>query len=143
MNNFKCFVCDKAIPCVKDSGTKHRNHCCFCLWSKHVDFKKSGDRKSTCQTKMKPIGLTFKHEGKDKYGKAKQGEIMLIHYCLGCAKVSINRIAGDDDPEMILKIFKQSEKLDAGLKIKIQENEIRLLEKKDEKEILAQLFGKL
>jgi hypothetical protein len=139
---FNCFNCNKTISFNQEIGTKHRNHCSFCLWSKHVDFKKPGDRKSTCQTKMKPIGLTFKNEGKDKYGKIKQGEIMLIHYCLGCGQISINRIAGDDDPEMILKTFKQSEKLDSGLKRKIQENKIRLLEKKDEKEILNQLFGK-
>ena len=142
MKFFNCFNCSKSIPYAENIGTKHPNHCPFCLWSKHVDLKKSGDRKSSCQTKMEPIGLTFKQEGKNKYGKTKQGELMLIHECLGCRKISINRIAGDDDPKIILKIFKQSEKLDSGLKKKIKEENIKLLEKKHEKEILAQLFGK-
>jgi hypothetical protein len=74
----------------------------MCLWSKHVDEAK-GDRRASCLGGMEPIGLTFKHEG---HGKV--GEIMLIHHCSVCEKISINRIARDDPEHKILGIFNQS-----------------------------------
>lgn len=122
-------------------GTRHRNHCPFCLWSKHLDSEKPGNRKSPCQAEMKPIGLTFKREGIDKYGKPKQGELMLIHQCNGCNKIAINRIAGDDNPEMILEVFQKSLTLDEQLRKKLEKDKIRLLTGKDEKQIRLQLFG--
>ena len=33
---------------------------------------------------------------------------MLIHQCVECADISINRIAADDDPESIILIFRDS-----------------------------------
>ncbi len=93
---------------------------------------------------MKPAGLTFKNEGVDKYGKRRQGELMLIHLCADktCQKISINRIAADDQPEVILKVFRESQKLAKDLKKRIAEAGIKLLTKSDEKEINTQLFGK-
>lgn len=110
--NFECLNCGKGISTDSLIGTLNRNHCPFCLYSKHVDQNIPGDRKSKCQAGMEPVGLTFKHEGFDKYGREKQGEIMLIHLCPKDQKISINRIAGDDDPEIILKIFQNSQNLD-------------------------------
>jgi len=109
-----------------------------------MDLEKSGDRKASCRAAMKPMGLTFKNEGFDKYGKPRQGELMLIHICTDetCQKISINRIAADDQPEAILKVFQESQKLDKGLKRKIAKADIKLLAKSDEKEIRNQLFGK-
>jgi len=43
---------------------------------------------------MKPIGLTLRPDG----------EIVTVHRCLSCGKVSLNRIAGDDNPETILSL---------------------------------------
>ncbi len=60
---------------------------------------------------MKQIGLTFKKAGKNKYGKMKQGEIMLIHKCYGYRRISLNRIVSDDSSEKILKIFQSSQKI--------------------------------
>src|SRR3990167_10150601 len=83
-SGFMCSHC-KAFVSVNDKiGTRNRNHCPFCLWSMHVDDKYSGDRKSQCRQQMKHIGLTFKKEGIDKYGKQRQGEIMVIHKCMEC-----------------------------------------------------------
>jgi DNA-directed RNA polymerase subunit RPC12/RpoP len=93
--DFICGKCKQPIPYSKFIGTKHRNHCPNCLWSKHVDLEIPGDRKANCGALMEPIGLTFKKQ---------KGEIMLIHKCLKCGKISLNRIAGDDSPEAILKI---------------------------------------
>jgi len=92
---------------------------------------------------MKPIGFIFKKEGFDKYGQPRQGELMLIHLCQDCGKISINRLAADDNDEMILKVFEDSQNLDSKLKQKLNENNIRLLDKSDEQEIRIQLFGKI
>lgn len=76
---------------------------------------------------MKPLGLTSK----------KDGEIMLIHECEKCGKISANRIAGDDDAEEILKIFKNS----LGNKVVIEKKSGHKLFI-DEDELKVQLFGK-
>jgi hypothetical protein len=91
---------------------------------------------------MKPIGLTFKQEGVDKYGKPRQGELMIIHCCTICNQVSINRIAGDDDPKMVLEVFEKSLELPSEAKNELKEKGITLLEEKDREEIRVQLFGR-
>lgn len=183
---FKCIYCHKWVPLDKQIGTTHRNHCPYCLWSKHLDSYSAGDRDSSCGGAMEPLGLTFKHEGFDKYGilpahgmrrsasggtdavplpasssfvnwrkgrgfrrrvnkgKPKQGEIMIIHQCVLCGKISINRIAGDDDPKTILSVFDNSTKGNSQLKkikTKLLEIDIRPLEKTDLKEVKTQLYG--
>jgi len=139
---FRCCNCGQWVPFTEFMGTEHRNHCPFCLWSKHVDLEKPGDRKSKCQAGMKPIGLTFKHEGVDKYGRLRQGELMLIHECTGCGKISINRIAADDNEEMILKVFSESQKLEFRKRNRLKREGIELLQEEAREKILAQLFGK-
>ena len=139
---FPCSHCHQFVSVDSFIGTQFRNHCPFCLWSRHVDFRKSGNRQSQCQGEMKPIGLTFKHEGYDNYGKLKQGELMIVHQCLACGSFSINRIAADDDPEVILKLFSESCNITDELKNKLEEEGIDLLAEKDKKEIETQLFGK-
>ncbi len=91
---------------------------------------------------MEPIGLTFKKEGFDKYGKSRQGELMIIHQCQDCGQISINRLAADDEPQMVLKIFEESKKLEKETLEKIKNENIELLTEEDEKEISTQLFGK-
>ncbi|MBM3205666.1 RNHCP domain-containing protein, partial [Candidatus Shapirobacteria bacterium] len=113
---FQCLACGQWIEADKFIGTHFRNHCPFCLWSQHVDEQKSGDRRSLCHGMMEPIGLTFKNEGFDKYGQRKQGELMVIHLCQDCGHLSINRLAADDKPETVLKIFEASLKLPSKIK---------------------------
>jgi hypothetical protein len=117
-------------------GTVNRNHCNACLWSKHVDEAK-GDRRATCNSGMEPIGLTFKHEGYKKIG-----EVMLIHFCLGCQKISINRIARDDSEYKILETLNASFSLNDALKNRLSGNDIYLLTESDNQELSVQLFGK-
>ncbi len=134
MDNFICVNCGKEVL-LEALGTQHRNHCPFCFYSLHVDLEVSGDRKSECKGKMKPIGLTFKQEGVDKYGKERQGEIMIIHQCEKCNHISINRIAGDDDSEGILELF------DKGKELEDIPN-IHVLKTDEEKEkVKIQLYG--
>jgi hypothetical protein len=143
--NFRCEHCNQLVIDTEYVGTHHRNHCPSCLWSKHVDKEKSGDRLSTCNSMMKPVGITFKQEGIDKYGHTREGELMLVHMCdkLECKKASINRIAGDDNPQEILNIFKQSELLPNKLKKYIEDQGIILAKRKNEIQVKTQLFGKI
>lgn len=128
--NFRCLHCHKLVS-LKASGTKHRNHCPYCLWSKHIN---------TCNGAMTPIGLTFKKEGIDRYTKKpKQGELMLIHQCLQCGKLSINRIAGDDNSYSLLKIFEHSINMPTNLRKKLLKQGIEALTKKDKQEIKKQV----
>jgi molecular chaperone DnaK (HSP70) len=90
---------------------------------------------------MEPIGLTFKKEGIDKYGKIRQGELMLIHRCNKCGKININRIAGDDKQTQILEVFNQS-KNNNILRNELKKEEVDLLNLNNEPELKRQLFGR-
>jgi len=132
---FKCSHCKRWVVINNHMGTINRNHCNMCLWSKHVDEQK-GDRKAECQGGMKPIGLTFKYEG-----VGRQGELMLIHECANCEKISINRIAGDDAGEAILLIFEES-LLKQNILDKLRQQGVALLTVADKVRIGTVLFGK-
>ena len=90
--DFRCKHCRAEVPGTA-IGTRQRNHCPICLYSLHVD-ESIGDRKSNCLGSMKPTGLTTK----------KDGEIMIVHKCEKCGKISNNRIAGDDNTDTILAL---------------------------------------
>jgi hypothetical protein len=122
------------------SGVQNRNHCPYCLWSRHLDLEQAGDRLSTCQSRMEPIGLTAKATRK-KYGPG-LGELMLVHVCRGCEKLSINRIAADDAPEVLLAVFEGSFRPDAGLQARLEADGIHLLTEADRELVRTQLFGK-
>ena len=139
---FRCCNCGQWVSFSEFMGTEHRNHCSFCLWSRHIDLKKPGDRKSKCQAGMKPIGLTFKHEGVDKYGRLRKGELMLIHECVNCGKICLNRIAGVDNTEAILKIFEESQGLSSEKRRRLEHSGIEALSKENREEVFTQLFGK-
>jgi hypothetical protein len=132
---FKCGHCRQFVVINDTIGTANRNHCSWCLWSKHVDITK-GDRAATCQGGMKPIGLTFKHEGYNRIG-----EIMLIHLCSVCGKLSINRIARDDPEYKILEIFYASSQLGNQARQMLRTDRIHLLTEADEQQVRRQLFG--
>jgi len=78
----------------------------------------------------------------DKYGILRQGELMLIHECVNCGKISINRIAGDDNTEAILRVFEESQKLPPEEKLRLEHENIEVLSKEKREEVLTQLFGK-
>jgi hypothetical protein len=87
---------------------------------------------------MKPIGLTLKRS-RNKYQSEPRGELMLVHACVDCDTVSINRIAADDDPEAILSIFQSS--LDIDLDNFYDQQGIMMLDMKGTQVVHAQLFG--
>jgi DNA-directed RNA polymerase subunit RPC12/RpoP len=138
---FRCINCKRYIPTSRESsGVNNRNHCPWCLFSRHVDLKTPGDRLAECHSKMAPIGLTLKHTPK-KYGRSIQGELMLIHHCLGCGKISINRIAGDDDPHALYRLFSNSAGLTSDVCRLLKEQEIIPLDSGNRTIVFSQLFG--
>lgn len=132
---FKCAHCKRFVVINEIMGTANRNHCNMCLWSKHVDVEK-GDRRSQCNAGMEPIGLTFKHEGMNRVG-----EIMLIHSCTQCSRISINRIARDDLEPMVLEAFTISQNMPTEQKLRVSQHGIYVLAAADSDEINRQLFG--
>ncbi|MCE1255804.1 MAG: RNHCP domain-containing protein [Anaerolineae bacterium] len=104
---FTCRTCGMYVVSNVDvSGVNNRNHCPYCLWSKHVDLFRSGDRLAACKAPMRPIGLTLKQSRK-KYNPL-AGELMIIHLCSLCGALSINRIAADDLTERIMDVYRDS-----------------------------------
>ena len=91
--SFKCGHCNRFIGPLP-SGGHHRNHCPLCLYSRHVDDRRSGDRASACGSLMQPIGAF----------QRPNGEHVIVHRCLGCGFERFNRIAADDDFDLVLAL---------------------------------------
>ena len=64
---------------------------------------------------------------------------MLVHQCIECGTLSINRIAADDDPSMIVAVFRSS--LESQIHTQCEEYGIRMLKAQDEDGVHKQLFG--
>lgn len=89
---FKCRHCHRFV-CPPAYGSHHRNHCPFCLFSRHVD-NHTGDRISACGASMQPIGQF----------QRPNGEYVLVHQCLDCAFERLNRIAADDNFDLVVSL---------------------------------------
>lgn len=83
--SFDCERCGKSVA-IHPTGSA-RNHCPYCLCSKHVDDAKPGDRLSDCHGIMEPIGIDYR-KGKGD---------MIRHRCQKCHKEMLNIVAPDDD----------------------------------------------
>ncbi len=142
--NEDTFICKRcgAIVYIEPqlSGVQNRNHCPYCLWSRHVDHLYAGDRMSACKAIMEPIGLTVKRS-KNRYAIDAPGELMLIHRCRDCGKVSINRIAADDLVERLMGIYHSSLSLDDVIHQQLEADGIRLLKKADMPLVTCRLHG--
>ena len=140
-NGFTCVECRFPVSVEREvSGVINRNHCPRCLYSRHVDEFKAGDRKATCRSRMEPIGLTIKHSPK-RYGGNLQGELMLIHRCKGCGKISINRIAADDDAARLYQLFNESANHAETWKDDLENRGIHVLGLADLTAVYSRLFG--
>jgi hypothetical protein len=140
-SRFRCLNCSLEVTAEHElSGVNNRNHCPNCLWSKHVDLVKAGDRKCTCNAGMKPIGLTVKKVAK-KYGDCSCGELMIIHQCSGCGKISINRIAADDSAGVLLQLYQTSLHMESETKERLSAMDIQPLAASDLTTVYSQLFG--
>ncbi|MGI6278565.1 MAG: RNHCP domain-containing protein [Patescibacteria group bacterium] len=90
---FVCLNCGQRVD-----GGRYVNHCPHCLWSKHVDQDVPGDRQSTCQGAMKPVGVT-------KKGKRWR----IIHQCQQCGKKTITDTKKEDNFDLIVKLSTTSQ----------------------------------
>jgi hypothetical protein len=137
--NFRCKNCGFLVTANRElSGVNNRNHCPICLWSRHMDIT-PGDRRSDCLSRMEPAGLSVKHITR-KYG-SNTGELMVIHRCAGCGKVSINRIAADDDSLVIQQVLMASMDMPLEQREDLERRNIRLLQLEDAEIVNSQLFG--
>lgn len=89
--HFTCEVCGREVdPLIYTA----RDHCPFCLSSKHVDIN-PGDRACTCHGILMPIEIE----------KGKKDTLKIVYRCNKCGSVKKNKCANDDNYDLILKIM--------------------------------------
>ncbi len=81
-SNFICENCNREVARLENGSV--RNHCNFCLWSKHVDII-PGDRKSDCHALMEPVEAHY---------NTKKG-YQIVHKCVKCGHEQKNKLAID------------------------------------------------
>ncbi|MBI9050575.1 MAG: RNHCP domain-containing protein [Anaerolineaceae bacterium] len=138
--SFKCQHCGVLInadPLL--SGVQNRNHCPYCLWSRHVDLYQAGDRLCACRADMRPMGLTLK-QSRNKYTQ-QAGELMLVHQCEGCDAFSINRVAADDIADWIVDCYQVSLSITEADRQTLLSQGITLLGRADDFLLMRRLFG--
>ena len=92
--NDESFICEYCNKEVSKLNYSSRDHCPYCLYSKHVDIN-PGDRSNECQGLLKPIDI---EKYKDTY--------KIIYQCEKCHQIHKNIIANDDSFDRILDIMK-------------------------------------
>lgn len=141
-HDFSCMHCHLPVSAsALISRVQNRNHCPFCLWSRHLDLFKPGDRLSACKAGMRPIGLTFKR-ARNRYAPS-QGELMIVHQCSDCGKFSLNRSAADDDPTMILTVLELSHVWTLEMRAYLRHEGIELIFPDRITEVQKQLAGNI
>ena len=86
------FICENCKMEIKKAGYTARDHCNYCLYSKHVDTN-PGDRQNTCRGLLKPIGI---EKFKDTY--------KIIYKCEKCNVMHKNIMALDDNMDLIIDL---------------------------------------
>lgn len=76
---FSCAHCRAHVEPLTNGS--YRNHCPYCLWSRHVDTQ-PGDRASRCRGMMEPVAVRATKKG-----------LQLVHRCVRCGEVRVNRVA--------------------------------------------------
>ncbi len=87
--NFICENCEKKVEKLNYTA---RDHCPYCLYSKHVDIM-PGDRKNSCHGLLEPINI---EKFKDTF--------KIIYKCQKCKELHKNIMAKDDDMNLIIKL---------------------------------------
>jgi len=89
--DFICENCNKKVSALHYTA---RDHCPYCLYSKHVDIN-PGDRASTCQGLLRPIGI-------EKF----KSTYKILYICNKCGQQHKNIVARDDSMDEIINISK-------------------------------------
>ncbi|MBR1377085.1 MAG: RNHCP domain-containing protein [Bacilli bacterium] len=92
-NEFICEYCEKLVSKLNYTT---RDHCPYCLYSKHVDIN-PGDRANECRGPLKPIGI-------EKY----KNTYKILYKCEKCGQNHKNIMANDDDMNIIIEISKNN-----------------------------------
>jgi len=133
-DTYRCLQCGNLVSTSRmQAGVNNRNHCPCCLWSRHLDLHTAGDRLSACRGMMQPVGLTCKVSA-----GSKNGELMIVHRCTGCGKLSLNRIAADDLASALLELL-DGLYLDAGMQHVLADTGISLLNRRTAGRLYDQL----
>lgn len=90
------FICEKCNKKVDKLVYSSRDHCPYCLYSKHIDIN-PGDRLNNCLGLLKPIDI-------EKYKKTYK----IIYKCEKCGQIHKNLIAIDDDMDTIINLSVKS-----------------------------------
>ncbi len=90
------FICENCLKPVSKLFYSSRDHCPFCLYSKHVD-KSPGDRANLCKGLLEPIDI-------EKF----RNTYKIIYRCTKCGELHKNIMANDDDINMIINISKKA-----------------------------------
>lgn len=88
------FICQNCGKKVERLGYSSRNHCDYCLYSKHVD-ENPGDRQEKCHGLLEPIDIEI---------DSKKGYV-IISKCKKCGKTKKNKAAKDDNIDLIIKLI--------------------------------------
>lgn len=86
------FICEYCGIKVKKAGYTARDHCPYCLTSKHVDIL-PGDRQNICHGLLIPIGI---EKFKDTY--------KIIYKCDKCNEIHKNIVIKDDNMDKIIEL---------------------------------------
>lgn len=92
--NDDSFICENCMKEVKPLSYTSRDHCPYCLYSKHVDIN-PGDRLNNCKGLLKPTGII---KFKDTY--------KIIYKCEKCSETHKNIMATDDNMDLIIELSK-------------------------------------
>ena len=87
------FICENCGKKVSKLGYTSRDHCPYCLYSKHVDIM-PGDRKEDCKGLLKPIRVEL---------DSKKGYV-IIYKCEKCNAIRKNKAAEDDNKELLIQL---------------------------------------
>lgn len=90
---------------------------------------------------MRPVALAFKNYEINPFTGRGGGELMLIHECTNCGKLSPNRIAGDDNEYQILCVLKESIDLNQILLNQLNKLGLIPITNENKEEALVSLFG--
>lgn len=66
---------------------------------------------------------------------------MLIHDCIECKSLSINRIAADDDPEIVLSVYEALLTFSHQIQVLYEQHGILTLNADDTEIVYTQLYG--
>lgn len=87
------FICENCGKKVQKLGYTSRDHCPYCLYSKHVD-NMPGDREEECKGKLKPMQVEL---------DSKKGYV-IIYKCEKCGAIRKNKSAEDDNKDLLIKL---------------------------------------